>query len=87
MQAIITKYLPATDYKGSRIKATCEAGSITIGYPHEVSSGQACHRVAAEKLAAKLGWIGARYGKLLGGGLPNAMGGYCFIFDNSWAHE
>lgn len=32
MQAIQTKYLPATNYRGSRIKATCERGSLTIGY-------------------------------------------------------
>lgn len=32
-QAIQTKYLPATSFKGSRIKAWCERGSITIDYP------------------------------------------------------
>lgn len=30
MQAIITKVLPATDTKPSRIKAACERGSIII---------------------------------------------------------
>lgn len=52
MQAIITKYLPATDYKGSRIKASCERGSITITYPDHLS-GDACHIYAVDKLIAK----------------------------------
>jgi len=49
MQAIQSKYLPATDHKGSRIKASCERGSITIPYPHELS-GDSCHRLAVRKL-------------------------------------
>ena len=49
MQAIHTKYLPATDTRGSRIKATCERGSITIPYPHELS-GDECHREAVRRL-------------------------------------
>lgn len=32
MQAIVTKFIPATTSKPSRIKAYCERGSITIGY-------------------------------------------------------
>ena len=52
MQAIETKYLPATNTRGSRIKATCERGSITIPYPHELS-GDACHIAAADTLVAK----------------------------------
>lgn len=36
-QAITTKYLGATETKGSRIKATCDRGSITISYPYELS--------------------------------------------------
>ena len=85
MQAIQTKFLPATNTRGSRIKATCAAGSITIGYPHELS-GQAVHRAAAEALAAKLGWtIANGYGQLLGGCLPD--GSYCFVFDTPGAKE
>jgi hypothetical protein len=82
MQAIITKYLPATATKGSRIKATCDAGSITISYPHELS-GQAVHRTAAEALAAKLGWISEFHGSLLGGFLSGDR--HCFVFNNKFA--
>lgn len=49
MQAIHTKYLPATDHKGSRIKASCERGAITIPYPHELS-GDEVHREAVRQL-------------------------------------
>lgn len=84
MQAIITKYIGPTDTKPSRIKAACGAGSITIGYPHDLS-GQAVHRAAAEALAVKLGWTGEHYGPLLGGGVFN--GGYVFVFDNPAARE
>lgn len=84
MQAIHTKYLPATNSRGSRIKATCAAGSVTIGYPHELS-GQAVHRAAAQALADKMGWTSPGYGPLLGGCLPD--GGYCFVFDNVQARD
>ena len=49
MQAIHSKYLPATYSKGSRIKATCERGSLTIPYPHE-KSGDEVHREAVRQL-------------------------------------
>ena len=79
MQAIICKYFGPTNVKGSRIKAQCDAGSITIDYPHELS-GQAVYRKAAEALVAKLGWTEAHYGGLLGGQLPS--GDYAFVFNN-----
>lgn len=79
MQAIITKYLSATNSRGSRIKATCAAGSVTIGYPHELS-GMACHAAAAKSLVDKLGWGTAHYGDLMGGQLPS--GDYAFVFNN-----
>jgi hypothetical protein len=62
MQAIQTKYLPATNNRGSRIKATCDRGSITIPYPHELS-GDEVHRVAVRALVAKFNAEDeARYG-------------------------
>lgn len=79
MQAIICKYFGPTNSKGSRIKAQCAAGSITIDYPHELS-GQAVYRKAAEALVAKLGWDSVHYGGLLGGQLPS--GDYSFVFNN-----
>ena len=75
MQAIRTKYLGPTDYRGSRIKASAEAGSVTIGYPHEKGAGEEAHRVAADALMEKLGWS-EDYG-LAGGMLPD--GSYAFV--------
>ncbi len=74
MKAISTRFLPATNFRESRIKATAEGGnSITIGYPHEEDSGEPAHRVAALALQRKMGWPGT----LIGGGTET---GWCFVF-------
>jgi hypothetical protein len=49
MQAIHTKYLPATDSNGSRIKAKCARGSITIPFSYELI-GDETHRAAVHAL-------------------------------------
>lgn len=84
MQVIQCKYHGPSETRGSRITAKCEAGSVSIPYPHELS-GQACYRAAAEKLAEKLGWTGKYYNQLLGGQLSDSS--YVFIFDNSNARN
>ena len=71
-QAIVTKYLGPTDTRGSRIKATCEAGTLTIGIDY-AKSIEANHAEAARLLAVKLGWENAR----VGGALPGS--GYAFV--------
>ena len=77
MQAIQTKYLPATNTKQSRIKAFCNAGSITIGYPHEHDEARA-HYSAAQALIVQLKWTGPHYGQLHQGSLPGNAG-YCHV--------
>ena len=52
MQAIKTKYFGPTNVSGSRIKASCARGSITIPYPHELS-GAEVHREAVRRLLDK----------------------------------
>lgn len=52
MQAIETKYIPATNYRGSRIKASCERGSITVSYDCALNSEEA-HIAAVKALVAK----------------------------------
>ncbi len=52
MQAIITKYLPATNTKSSRVKATCARGSLVVSYPHDLS-GDAIHDYAAAMLISR----------------------------------
>lgn len=54
-QSIITKKLAPTNTKGTRIKASCDAGNVTIGYDHSLNCDQN-HRKAAKALCAKLGW-------------------------------
>ena len=49
MQAIETKYIPASNYRGSRIKATCERGSITVSYD-DALNGEEAHIAAAQAL-------------------------------------
>ena len=49
MQAILTKFLPATNTIGARIKANCARGSFTIGFPYELY-GDAIHIAAASAL-------------------------------------
>lgn len=74
-QAITTKYLGPTNFKGSRIKATAAAGSITVNWKHEHGS-EANHRLAAMALVDKFGWR-PQCDRLCGGQMAN--GGYCFV--------
>lgn len=77
MQAIQTKYISATSTKGSRVKAWCEAGSITVPYEYAHSESD-MHYAAAQKLLVKLGWTGPDYGVLVQGCLPGNAG-YCHV--------
>jgi hypothetical protein len=49
MQAIETKYIGPTNHRGSRIKASCERGSITVSYDDAMNSDEA-HIAAAQAL-------------------------------------
>jgi hypothetical protein len=75
-QAIVTKYLGPTDFRGSRVKATADAGSITIGWDDALDTNEN-HDRAARALCIKLGW---KPRGLVGGGLPQSMGGNCYVF-------
>ena len=52
---IVTKRIPATNTKGQRIKATCDAGSVTVAWDWSQDRRDA-HQMAAQTLRAKLGW-------------------------------
>ncbi len=73
MKAIQVKYLPATYFKPSRIKAWIEGGeSVTKSFSHALTEyNNICE--CAYSLALKLDWEG----KWVGGGLPN--GDYAFV--------
>lgn len=49
MQAILTKYIPATNTKPSRIKATAERGSLTRSWQYD-GRAEDEHRAAAAAL-------------------------------------
>ena len=51
---ITTKFIGPTNYRGARIKASCQAGSITIAYPYDESISDS-HWMAAQELIKKLG--------------------------------
>ena len=78
MQTITTKYLGATNHKGTRIKATTSSGvSKTISYNYEKSSIKN-HEWAIHELNLKLAWNGE-----LVGGSPNKSGdSYIWVFVN-----
>ena len=73
-QAIVTKYIGPTNVRGSRVKATADAGSLTLGWDHALDS-EANHHRAARALAEKYGWSG----DWVGGGLPRNAGGNCYV--------
>lgn len=56
-QTITTAFLPPTNHRPSRIKATAEAGSVTLSWDHGKST-DANHIAALEALLSKLGWSG-----------------------------
>jgi hypothetical protein len=76
-QAIHTKYIGPSATKSSRIKATCDAGSLTVGF-HNVDAVDDADRYdqVAKMLAAKLGW---NSDGMVSGGLPGNMGN-CHVF-------
>jgi hypothetical protein len=56
MQAIQTKFLGPTNFRGSRIKATCGAGSAIVEWDHSLDPHEN-HILAAYHLAVnKLEW-------------------------------
>jgi|SRR3984885_12761840 len=76
MQAIVTKYIGPTNFRGTRIKATCAAKTRLIGWRYDLGVEEN-HRNAATMLQNELDWTGPRYGKLHGGTMKN--GDYCWV--------
>lgn len=74
-QAIETKYIGPTNSRGARIKASAQAGSVTVPWDDGLDV-DANHDRAAQALARKLNWTG----KLIGGGLKR---GNCYVFHSN----
>jgi hypothetical protein len=68
-QAIVTKYIGPTNVRGSRVKATAAAGSVTLSWDCALNS-EDNHAKAAEALANKYKWRG----RWFGGGMPDDKG-------------
>jgi hypothetical protein len=79
MQAIEVKYVGASNYRGSRWRASCASGSVSIPYDSgtKMIPGEENAAVAAQALCAKLGWSGTMHG----GQLKN--GNWVFVFEDS----
>jgi hypothetical protein len=76
MQAIVTKYLCPTNSRGARVKATCQAGSMTVAWDHALNATDN-HREAGMALVFQRGWYS--HGTWKQGALPN--GDYVLVCD------
>lgn len=72
-QAIVTKFIGPTNSRGSRVKATAAAGSVTLSWDYSLNH-EANHDAAAKALADKFGWKGQWHG----GGMPGNSGN-CYV--------
>lgn len=68
-QAITTKYIGPSNVRGSRVKATASAGSVTLSWDDALNIDDN-HARAARALADKFGWRGIWHA----GGLPKGNG-------------
>lgn len=68
-QAITTKYLPPTNYLGSRVRAKAQAGTIIKPWDYSLDADDN-HMAAARQLAQQLEW----WGRWVGGSLPSGDG-------------
>ncbi len=80
MQAIITKFLPHTNNRPSRIKAMTGSGKDKVIYSltHAVGTDAQNHMSAANLLKEEMGWND--FGQLIQGGTKD---GYVFVFNSS----
>lgn len=72
-QAITTKFLGPTNHRAARIKASAQAGNVTVAWDHALGAAEN-HCEAAKALALSYGWDGVWAGG------ANAEGdGYVFV--------
>jgi hypothetical protein len=61
MQAIRTRKVPATNTRGARIQAKCEARALYVGYDHALNLDDN-HKAACEALLLVMQWSPKRVG-------------------------
>lgn len=71
--SIKTAYLGPTNHKGGRVKATCQARSITRQWDYSLNTDEN-HRAVAAELAQLVGWRGEWH---MGG--DHGTSGYTFV--------
>ena len=77
---LATKYMPATNTRGARIKVTPAIGkTFSIPYPYELS-GQCCHGAAVREWLNKFGYADQWVEFVVG---DNIGGGYVYIQSTS----
>ena len=79
MQAIRTRYHGPTNTRGSRITATCEAGSLTMPFDYSLND-EGNHRKAVELLMKRLQWVAVYQGGEFGGD-------YYWVAKSAWTPE
>ena len=79
MQAIETKYLPLMNHRGARIKASAQAGSVTIPWDYALNV-EGNHDAACKALVRKLGW----FGSWIRGALPSSRGNVYVLAVNAY---
>lgn len=80
-QAIVTKWLAPTSTLPSRVKATAQAGSLTLSWDSDLDVAENHARVAMA-LVRKLGWVPelGRYEAIWhAGAVPGLPHGYVFV--------
>lgn len=73
-QAIVTRFLPPTNTKGARVKATAKGGSVTLAWDHERDE-YGNHTRAVFALVHRLEWN--RRQRYASGVLPNGDMVWC----------
>lgn len=85
--AVTTKTLPATNNRGTRIKAVLPSGrGITVGWDHALDTGRN-HEAAARALCALVCYPGQEKGPCFRALMPEASPySFCFVFPEASAN-
>jgi hypothetical protein len=70
--SISVKFLGPTKHRPARLKATCQAGSITVSYSHKGVEREV--KEVARALIQKVGWNDGRAVEWHGGASPDGKG-------------
>lgn len=75
MQAIETRWLGPTNFRGDRVVARCDAKRIIVPWDYS-KNPEKNHRAAARRLIAELEW----FGSWVSGSIPGSPGDYVHVY-------